>query len=259
MKRDNKDGEPHITLLLTACIDPSGTNNLICHKLVDVETRLCQYIDVIQFFSEKTDLPILFVDNSGFDISEIKLLTDLKSVGRLETISYTASDEVREKGKGPYELDIIRHAIRDSELIKKSDYIIKITGRVRINDIQRLIRITQRLGSSKKRYVVGEKLFKAQWIQSYLFIAHIDFFREKYMSHLDGIVESVDNLVPFESCLYYAVLEWINDGGMWYNVPFPIQVEGVKGNGERYYPGAVKFGKIKCFINAFVCNVLNRL
>lgn len=252
MDKSNK-----IVLFLTACIDPSKTNNLSWHKLNDSKIRLCQYLEALKFFIENTNLPILFVDNSGYDLSDNKFIKDLVSSGRLEIISYFASEEIRLKGKGQGELDIIRYAMDNSEFIKHAEYIIKITGRVKINNIKDLIKTTINLGlkDKKRKYVIGERLFKADYIQSYFFIAHKDFFNTDFFIQMSNISETPQKLVMFEECLYDSVKNWTKNGGKWHNLYHPIAIEGIKGNGEKYYPGTVRYAGIKTIINAVMANI----
>lgn len=248
----------HILLLLTACVDPSRTNNLEWHTLKDVDTRLNHYIDALDFFYRNTDLKILFVENSGYDISKIETVNRMKSTGRLEIHSYVASEDVRQRGKGPGEVDIIKHAIENSAFMKDADYVIKVTGRVKILNIQELIRLIYKI-ERKHEYVIGEKLFKAHWIQSYLFIAHKNFFNKSFFEQLNRINENESALVTFEDCLYNAVKNWVSEGGRYHNVIRPIQVEGIKGNGDKYFPGTVRLGKTKCLLNAIMCNVFRHI
>lgn len=190
-----------IVLLLTGCIDPTKSVNNIWHKLNDADLRLAQYLDAIKYFVAMTDVPIVFVENSGYDLSEIEFINNLKSSGRLEVFSYLASEDTRVKGKGYGEQDIIKYAIEHSVIIQSASYIVKITGRIKIKNIKNLINKTKRINENPGKWVVAEKLYKANWIQSYCFIAHKDFFDESFFINMHRISESIENLVTFEECL----------------------------------------------------------
>ena len=52
--------------MLTACINPG---KMIHTSLTDVDIRRRQYKDALEFYLLQTDYPIVFVENSGTDIS----------------------------------------------------------------------------------------------------------------------------------------------------------------------------------------------
>ena len=53
-------------IVLTACINPG---KMIHTSLTDVDIRRRQYEDALEFYLLQTDYPIVFVENSGTDIS----------------------------------------------------------------------------------------------------------------------------------------------------------------------------------------------
>lgn len=57
---------------------------------------------------------------------------------------------------------------------------------------------------------------------------------------------------------YYAVKDWIKYGGKYQNLMTPIEVDGIRGDGNNYAIPLFR-DRIKCLLNAFECNVLNRL
>ena len=59
---------------------------------------------------------------------------------------------------------------------KDADYIIKITGRIKVLSINYLINLIIKKSAKKKKWVIAEKLFNGHWIHSYCFAAHKDFF-----------------------------------------------------------------------------------
>ena len=66
-------------IVLTACINPG---KMIHTSLTDVDIRRRQYKDALEFYLLQTDYPIVFVENSGTDISgdfrEMRSLTGRK-------------------------------------------------------------------------------------------------------------------------------------------------------------------------------------
>ena len=74
-------------LLLTACINPDGMP-FTC--LADVGVRKKQYIEALNFYLKNTTRKIVFVENSGTDISSSFNFCVLMAIYVL----------IREKGKG---------------------------------------------------------------------------------------------------------------------------------------------------------------
>lgn len=98
--------------------------------------------------------------------------------GRVEILSFISSPEVRSKGKGFGEQDIIRQAVMSSSHLKDADYIIKITGKIKVLSINYLINLIIKKSAKKKKWVIAEKLFNGHWIHSYCFAAHKDFLTQ---------------------------------------------------------------------------------
>ena len=175
--------EHNIVLLLTGCINPSLTKNKYC-TLKDAELRLSQYVEAIDYYLSISEVPCVFVENSGYESSDGFINKRLKESNRLEILSYLADEEVRSRGKGYGEQDIIRYAFDNSRLIKDAEYIVKITGRLKIQNIKSLINITKLLANRKEKYFIGVKLYKAEWMHSYLFIGHKDFFNDSFFNQM---------------------------------------------------------------------------
>lgn len=216
-----------IVLLLTGCIDPSLIHNR-WHTLNDAKLRLQQYIEAISFYINNTNLNIVIVENSGYDMASESGFDNIRNSGRIELLSYLASEQVRFNGKGYGEGDILRYALENSRTLEDADYVVKATGRIKIRNIDNLIRLTKRLSKKSTRYFIGEKLYKAKWIQSYLFIAHKDFFGKMFFNQMKLVSERNEDMKMFEEGLYCAVVEWVTKSqGKFYNVLTPIDVEGM--------------------------------
>jgi hypothetical protein len=131
-------------ILLTACIDPRGMSNTY---LTDIEERKMQYVNALHFYINKTNLDIVFVENSGYDISSFfeKQINE----NRLEILTYKADDANRFRGKGFGEAEIIEYAISHSNKIIEPCTLIKITGRLIVDNISKIIRFYSLLLSRK--------------------------------------------------------------------------------------------------------------
>src|SRR6266542_3820804 len=118
-------------IFLTGCINPGG---MLFTKLQDPQDRKHQYIDAISFYLKTTTLPILFVENSGIDISEIFREEILKK--RLEIITFNGNGYDKRLGKGFGEMMIIEKALQDSVFLKQADFVFKITGRYKLLNLK---------------------------------------------------------------------------------------------------------------------------
>ena len=97
-------------IVLTACINPG---KMIHTSLTDVDIRRRQYEDALEFYLLQTDYPIVFVENSGTDISgDFRKFVDC---GRLEFVTFQGNEEFdRKKGKGYGEALILEYALEHS-------------------------------------------------------------------------------------------------------------------------------------------------
>ncbi len=125
-------------LLLTASIDPKNCAFL---KRSDPKIREKDYLNALKKWIDKTKYPIVFCENSGFDISQInKTAEEGRKLGReIEVIQFDGNNYPRNFGKGFGEMLIIGHAMCHSKLIQKSKYIIKVTGRFFVSNINSIV------------------------------------------------------------------------------------------------------------------------
>lgn len=113
--------------------------------LQDAEERKQQYINTLSFFLRETGVPIVFVENSNTDISS--LFKEYIDKRRLEYITFDGNNYEKSRGKGLGEALIMQKAIRESLFIRKADFVIKITGRVKVTNIQAIIKQVSQLKS----------------------------------------------------------------------------------------------------------------
>lgn len=130
-------------LLLTACINPDGMP-FTC--LTDVEVRKKQYIEAVDFYLKNTTGKIVFVENSGTDISS--LFENFQH--RIEFLCFDSNLYFdKRKGKGYGEALILEYAMTKSEFITDDTLIVKLTGRLQLVNINRLIRYVDRVRASE--------------------------------------------------------------------------------------------------------------
>ena len=126
-----------------ALIIPSTVHVSASHTiLVDPEERREQYIDAISFFITKSPLTrIIVCDNSGFRYSEAFYDLALSYNKEIELLSFHGNDELVAKyGKGYGEGEIMQFVLSNSSLIKSVDGFLKVTGRLKVANVGKLLR-----------------------------------------------------------------------------------------------------------------------
>ena len=123
-----------VAILLTGCINPDG---MPFTWLTDTNERLRQYVDAINYYLETTKSKIVFCENSNTDI--FPLFENNNNNDRLEIHTFQGNKE-KLKGKGYGEAEIIEYAFQHSSLLKENIIVIKITGRLIVNNICQIIK-----------------------------------------------------------------------------------------------------------------------
>lgn len=148
-------------ILLTGCVNPKGMSHT---ELQDSLTRAMQYKQALDFYIKETCLPIVFCENTMYDMSS-DYFQYIES-GRLEYLTFNGNDYDKRRGKGYGEAKIMGYAIENSQIIRNSKYVIKITGRLIVTDIKRI---------SKSPLFLLNNLFRSnikdKFISTYLLIA----------------------------------------------------------------------------------------
>lgn len=194
----------NLVLLLTGCINPNGMSYTV---LQNPEIRKKQYIETIRFYLSKTNLKILFVENSGNDISDT-FYNEIRN-NRIEILTFSGNDYDSSLGKGYGEMIILEHANIHSQFIKNADFIFKITGRYKILNINSFI----------NNYIEQFQSFDLilnfrpglTWADS-RFFGFRPFFLSDYLLTYKEIVND-HNSINFENALSNAAIELISNNG----------------------------------------------
>ena len=211
-------------ILLTACINPNG---MPFTALTKQEERKKQYVDAIHYYLSTTKLKIVFVENSGTDVSDF-FLENIKA-GRLECLTFQGNQN-KLRGKGYGECEIIEYAIANSRLLRldRNNQIAKITGRLVVRNINAIIMIHNLLFSRKTvLFAINSDL---TFPDSRCVIAPKSFF-VKFINMKEKINDSIGYY--FE----HALLDTIKAEYNYSYSPFFIQpdIEGMSGStGELY-------------------------
>lgn len=186
-------------ILMTACVCPNGTAYTV---LQDSSIRKSQYLEAIDYYLQNTDFKIVFCENSGVDLWDE--ISSEKKHARLEYITFNGNDYNKEFGKGYGESKIILHAILNSRFLKSASYIIKITGRVKVLNINDI-------STSLPANHFEKKIIKIDFSSEQGRISSVCFLASK--NWLRGVMEKYgekirdDGAINFEGALYLGIVE----------------------------------------------------
>jgi hypothetical protein len=131
-------------LLLTTTIDCGDCTTL---AIKDHEQRKRTYLYVIGEYLRKTDLDLVIVENSGYDLSFIsEAFKDYAE--RIELLSFLGNDGVGQFGKGHGEKVSIRFALANSVKLNKRKFFYKVSGRYYSPDIAQIVDLYDALAES---------------------------------------------------------------------------------------------------------------
>lgn len=183
-------------ILLTACVNPGGMPFTV---LTDSSERLRQYRAALDFYLRETSYPIVFCENTLCDFSD-----DYKQyikTGRLEYITFDGNNFDKSRGKGYGEAIIMAEAFRKSVIIKPSDMIVKITGRLKVLNINVLINDNIRLFANTIQALNPSNDF----VDSRIIISPLSFFQDTFLPQ-KHLINDNDNSF-FEHVLFKSLIQ----------------------------------------------------
>lgn len=128
------DTDARAVILLTACINPGG---MVKTRLQDAAVRKRQYLESIEYYLAATRCKIVFCENTGCDIRDE--ITSPERHERLEYLTFNGNDYDKSLGKAYGESLIIRYASEHSVFMKTAEYVCKVTGRVKVININDIV------------------------------------------------------------------------------------------------------------------------
>ncbi len=128
----------NIVILLTTTVNVE--NYISWLKQKNKEDRKNMYMNIINLWLTKTKFKIVVVENSGykFDIENTNL-EQITFISPKKKLKKKLRKENQIKSKGQHEMYSLNYACKNSEFIKNSDYVIKITGRYFIPKLERIL------------------------------------------------------------------------------------------------------------------------
>ena len=166
---------------MTACVDPQGMSYTY---LQDKDIRKQQYIEAIEFYLDKTDLPIVFAENTNTDFSH--LFKKYIDEGRLEYITFDGNsgfDKI--KGKGYGEALIMMYAINHSHILNNCNYLIKVSGRIKVENIERMANSNW----LRIKHVWRSNVESITCIPTIVFITEPNILKQLLTTHMEKISE----------------------------------------------------------------------
>ena len=134
-----------VTLVLTSSIDvngmPSSSRPDPLLRELDYQQTLVYYV------TGHPDIRrILFIENSGWPLDRLKDAARARNpYGKeVEFISLNCNQFPRELGKSYGEMLLLDEGLAQSQLVGKAPYIAKITGRIYVDNVTRLLRSVRR-------------------------------------------------------------------------------------------------------------------
>lgn len=126
-------------ILMSATITPS--KDMPGSTRMDPAVRMNDYVEALKYYesvSPEVVDRIVFLENSDTDLTPLKNALQRASYNKVEFIS-VSSDYPPSKGKGYGEFRMFDEGLLASEVIKADDHIWKVTGRLKILNIEQLI------------------------------------------------------------------------------------------------------------------------
>lgn len=210
-------------LLLTACINPEG---MALTVLQDSNERTLQYYKALDFYIANTKLPILIVENTGFDLNPY--LIEKNYSDRVEYITFQGNSFDKKLGKGFGEYLIFNKAMAESKLIRNADVVIKISGRYIVSNIKE---IEKSICNTDTLYVNYSRINGKCLCDSRLF-GSPTFFINGYFLPLCKSINDTEG-VYFEHVLYESKAKWLKDGFLHREFRFPLLIRGITGSTGR--------------------------
>lgn len=142
-------------LLITGCVQVD--KNMPFVKITDKNNRLDAYFETVRWAIEDTIFDkIVFCENSNFEYDFAKYEKMAKKANKVfEYLTFTGDSKTsNQKGKGYGEGEIISFALTNSELLKDEEFFCKITGRLKVSNVNLLLK------STNLNYFMNKRLLK---------------------------------------------------------------------------------------------------
>lgn len=198
---------------------------------IDAVKREEDYFQAIRFYLSK-GYQVVFVENSNTKSERIFNLN--QEFGRLEYLTFLT--EKSHLGKSQGEVEIMKYALLHSERLNQVDYLIKITGRYIIQNIDKLVDGTN--GFESELYINPTR--NLRWADTRLMIMKKSFFNRYFLRSVELYLDESKDIF-MEHTFIRSLFLYLLDGGPLKLWPVYPSYQGIDGTHDQ----PVSFGFLK--------------
>lgn len=232
LRKQMRDSEKPILppLMLTATIQVRTDIRATPRR--DIDTRLNDYkTSLRRWLSNPVVTSVVFVENSGFDLSDLEAIARVFPSKQVEFLSFDCPlFNGARGGKSLGEMLCFEHCLAKSEVLKSASSFLKVTGRYYVPNAQSLMRF---LTDRPNVDIVCNLFRNLTWGDSRVFGAS-NLFLQDYLLPMRELIDEAADL-GIEQVLARAIHQLMANGGKWSAPPEWLEVQGISGTlGEPY-------------------------
>ena len=214
--------------IVTGTISPAPQVSQLV--LRDVEERLKQYEESLHFLlCSQTFSKVVFCENSNFGTERMSYLKDIakENGAELELLSFQGNvEKACVHGKGYGEGEIMDYVFSHSELIRTEAYFVKLTGRLKVDNIKTIVR---RINQQRTYFNIPNRTIR-NFYDTRLYGMPTKQFKDCFLNSYDKVM---DERGIFLEMVYTQILQECNI--QVHNFPRYPRVVGVSGSGGTVY------------------------
>jgi hypothetical protein len=227
-----QDSEKPISLPLILTATIQVRTDIRATPRRDIDSRLNDYKTSLgRWLGNPAVMSVVFVENSGFDLSSLKAIARAVPTKQVEFLSFDCPTfNGARGGKSFGEMLCFEFCLAHSELLKSATNFLKATGRYYVPNAQSLMRF---LADRPDVDVVCDMFRNLTWGDTRVFGATKTFLQDYLLPRRDLIDEVAD--LGIEQVMARAVHQLMADGGKWSAPPEWLEVHGISGTlGDAY-------------------------
>lgn len=213
----------NIALVITGCIQPSPDQEL---AIKDKNIRLKQYIESIVFYVDNSVFTkIIFCENSNCHdeiFEKLKIYATSKNKA-FEHLPFQGDEEIVKKhsNKGCGEDEIMCYVFNNSYLISSVNTFFKVTGRLKLVNINDIVMRCKLKNNYFLRYIYGGY----NWLDTRFYLMPTDY----YLKNVIQCYKRTGNYaLPYEQVYFYLIKQYRG-------FAFYPMVQGVSGGNNHIY------------------------
>jgi len=223
------------TLLLTATITPPA--DAVKLARTDPAARLGDYLQALQFYLRLPDDSIdriVFVENSGSDVSKLRALAYRYPNKQVEFVTFYGLDYPAAYGRAFGEARLIDYAFEHSDIlyqVEDDEPIWKGTGRLRLTNLAHMLRRAPR----DYQLYCDLRNVNAQWMDQRFYSFTPFGYRALLKNTAEQLREDLHNTLAAETLMYRHVIKHVGPGRVvprFRSQPF---IAGISGFGNTDY------------------------